>query len=55
VFCVIAIAVTLGLSSPEKLLWATPLAVANMLVLALVWSTLFEHAAAAVHYWRDRH
>lgn len=43
----------LGLSPPEKLVWATPLAVANMLVFALVWSSLFEHAAAAVHYWRD--
>jgi uncharacterized membrane protein len=55
VFCVIAIAVTLGLSPAEKLAWATPLVVANMLVLALIWSSLFEHAAAAVHYWRDRH
>ena len=55
VFCVIAIAVTLGLSPAEKLAWATPLVVANMLVLALIWSSLFEYAAAAVHYWRDRH
>jgi uncharacterized membrane protein len=55
VFCVIAIAVTLGVSPPQKLAWATPLTVAHMLVLALVWSSLFEYAAAAVQYWRDRH
>lgn len=55
VFCVITIVVTLGLSPSEKLAWATPLVVANMLVIGLVWSSLLEHAAAAVHYGRDRH
>lgn len=55
VFCVAAIAVTLGVSPAEKLQWARPLAVAHLLVFALMWGWLFEHAAAVVLYWRSRH
>jgi len=54
-FSVIGVAVTLGLSPAEKLAWATPPMVAHMLVFALLWAGLIEHAAAAIQYWRDRH
>jgi uncharacterized membrane protein len=54
-FCVVAIAVTLAFSPGHRLEWATHLMIANMLVFALMWGCLFEYAAAAVAYWRDRH
>lgn len=54
VFCVIALAVTLGFSPARRLQWATPFLLANLLVLALMWGWLCEYAATAVYYWRDR-
>jgi hypothetical protein len=51
---VIAVAVTLGLSPAERLAWATPLVIAHLLVLAMVWSCLVEYAVAGIAYWRDR-
>lgn len=54
VFCVIALAVTLGFSPAHRLQWATPFLLANLLVLALMWGWLCEYAATAVYYWRDR-
>lgn len=54
-FCVIGVAVTLGLSPAEKVAWATPPAIAHMLVFALLSAGLISHAAAAIQYWRDRH
>jgi uncharacterized membrane protein YidH (DUF202 family) len=53
--CVIGIAVTLAFSPPERLQWASHMMIANMLVFALMWGCLFEYAATAVAYWRDRH
>lgn len=54
VFCVIAMAVTLGFSPSEKLAWATPVMAANLLVFSLMLGSLLEYGAAAVYYWRDR-
>ena len=54
IVCVIGIALLLGFSRPQKLQWATHLMIANMLVQALMWGCLFEYAAVAVRYWRDR-
>jgi hypothetical protein len=54
VFCIVGIAVMLGFSPPGKLQWATPLAVANLLVFALLWGCLAEYAASVVYYRRDR-
>lgn len=54
-FCVIAIAVTLGFSPASRLDWATPAMASGLLVFAPMWGRLFEYAASAVHYWRDRH
>jgi uncharacterized membrane protein len=53
--CVIGMAVTLAFSPPDRLLWASHMMIANLLVLALMWGCLFEYAATAVAYWRDRH
>ncbi|WP_433851950.1 hypothetical protein [Stenotrophomonas nitritireducens] len=52
---VIGVAVTLGLSPAEKLQWARPFVVANLLVFVLMGSWLVEYAATAIQYWRDRH
>ncbi len=54
VFCIVGIAVMLGFSPPEKLVWATHLMIANLLIFALMWGCLFEYAATAAYYWRDR-
>ncbi len=54
VLVVIGCALLLGFTAPERLAWATPIAVAHLLVFGLVWHTLVEYAATAVMYWRDR-
>lgn len=54
VFCVIGVAVMLGLTPPARLAWATPIMVAHLLVFALVWHSLVEYAVAGISYWRDR-
>jgi len=53
-FCVIAMAVTLGFSPSERLVWATPVMTANLLVYSLMLGGLLEYGAATVYYWRDR-
>ncbi len=53
-FCIIGLALMFGFSPAEKLQWATPLMIANLLVFALMWGWLCEYAATAIHYWRDR-
>ncbi|MET0654143.1 MAG: hypothetical protein ABWY94_01040 [Pseudoxanthomonas sp.] len=54
VFCVIGLAAMLGFSPAEKLQWARPFVIANLLVFALMWGWLCEYAATALMYWRDR-
>jgi hypothetical protein len=51
---VIGIALALGFSPAHRLQWATPFMIANVLVLALMCGWLFECAAAAAMYVRDR-
>jgi hypothetical protein len=51
---IVAIAVTLGLTPPERLSWASPIAVANLLMFALVAAAFAGHGAALWHYRRDR-
>jgi hypothetical protein len=53
-FCIIGLAVMFGFSPLERLQWATPLMIGNLLVFALLWGCLVEYAAAALMYWRDR-
>lgn len=54
VFGLFALAVTLGLSPPERLQWATPFLIGNLLILTLMLGWLVESAATAAMYWRDR-
>lgn len=54
VVVVIGVAVTLSLTPPARLAWATPIVVAHLLVFAVVWHSLVEYAVAGVSYWRDR-
>lgn len=51
---VISLALLLGFSPADRLEWATHFMIGNLLVLSLMWGWLFEHAAKAVLYWRDR-
>ncbi|PZQ19888.1 MAG: hypothetical protein DI564_01210 [Rhodanobacter denitrificans] len=51
---VVAIAVTLGLTPPARLSWASPIAVANLLMFALVAAAFVGHGTALWHYRRDR-
>lgn len=52
---VFGLAVTLGFSPSERLAWATPLLLANLLILLAMVSHWVEIAAQALAYWRDRH
>lgn len=54
VFCVVGVAAMLALSPPGRLAWATPIVTAHLLVFALVWGSIVEHAVSAIAYWRDR-
>ena len=54
VFGMIGFAGMLGFSPPQKLQWATHFMIANLLVLALMWSWLCEYAATVALYWYDR-
>lgn len=54
VVCVIGIAVMLGFTPADRLDWATPLMIGNLLVLALMWGWLCEYVATLVYYVRDR-
>ena len=54
VVAVIGIAATLGLTPAARLAWATPIAIAHLLVFALVASCLVEYVVTGVAYWRDR-
>lgn len=50
----IVLAVLLGATPPERLLWATPFAIANVLVFALLLTWLAEYAVMALLYLADR-
>lgn len=54
VFGIVGIAVMLGFSPLDKLQWAKPFVIANLLVFALMWGWLCEYAATTFMYWRDR-
>ena len=51
---ILGVAVMLGISPAEQLAWVTPLTVTNLLIFALLWGSLVEHATSAIRYWRDR-
>ena len=51
---VIMLAVTLAFTPAAELAWATPLALAHLLVFGVVLQTLAEYAATVHAHWRDR-
>lgn len=53
-FCIMGIAVMLGFSPAQKLEWATPLMIGNLLVFALMWGWMCEYVATLLYYRRDR-
>ncbi|MGE3103956.1 MAG: hypothetical protein AB7K14_01775 [Lysobacterales bacterium] len=54
VFGVIGLIVLFGFSPADRLSWATPLVVANLLILVLVAGSIVEYAVIGASYWRDR-
>lgn len=53
ILCIIGIAM-LGFTPADRLEWATPRMIGNLLVFALMWGWLCEYAATLGYYWRDR-
>jgi hypothetical protein len=51
---VIGLAVMFAFSPLERLAWARPMAVANVLVIGLMASCLLEYLATGLAYWHDR-
>ncbi len=54
IFCIVGFAVTLGFTPAEKLEWATPPMIGNLLIFALMWGWLCEYVATLALYRRDR-
>lgn len=52
--CVFGVMFMLAFSPAYKLQWATPPAIATMLLFALVWGWLVDAAAKVAMYWWDR-
>lgn len=48
------LAVTLAFTPAERLAWATPVAIAHLIVFGVVVHTLVEYVATVIAYWRDR-
>jgi len=51
---VIALAVTFAFSPLDRLAWAKPMTISNLLMIGLIASSLLEYLATGVAYWRDR-
>lgn len=51
---VIALAVTFAFSPLDRLAWAKPMTIANLLMTGLIASSLLEYLVTGVAYWRDR-
>lgn len=54
IVCIVGFAVALGLSPADKLEWATPPMIGNLLIFALMWGWLCEYVATLWLYRRDR-
>lgn len=51
---VIGLAVMFAFSPLDRLAWATPMTISNLLMTGLIVSCLLEYAVTGVAYWRDR-
>ena len=54
IFSIVGVAVTFGFTPADRLEWATPRMIGNMLVFALMWGWLCEYVATLAYYWVDR-
>jgi hypothetical protein len=50
----VMLALTLAFTPAERLAWATPVAIAHLIVFGVVLHTLAEYLATVIAYWRDR-
>lgn len=55
VVVVIGFVVLFGFTPVDRLAWATPIAIAHLLLFGLVLHSLVEQAVTVAAYWRDRH
>ncbi len=53
IFCIVGI-VMLSFTPADRLEWATPLMIGNLLIFALMWGWLCEYIATLAYYRRDR-
>ena len=53
IFCIVGI-VMLSFTPADRLEWATPLVIGNLLIFALMWGWLCEYIATLAYYRRDR-
>ena len=51
---VLGIAMMFAFSPLERLQWARPMTVSNLLMMGLIASSMLEYAVTGVAYWRDR-
>lgn len=51
---VLAIAVMFAFSPSDRLAWARPMTISNLMMTGLIVSCLLEYALTGVAYWRDR-
>lgn len=51
---VIALAAMLGLSPLDRLLWAQPIRLSNILIAGVIGSCTLEYLVSGLSYWRDR-
>ncbi|MDN5925211.1 MAG: DUF2178 domain-containing protein, partial [Xanthomonadales bacterium] len=51
---VFAVAVLFAFSPLDRLTWAKPMMISNMMMLGLVATSVLEYAVIGISYWRDR-
>ncbi len=52
---VISVAITLAFSPLDRLAWAKPMAISNVMIFGLIASSALGYLVTGVAYWRDRH
>jgi uncharacterized membrane protein YidH (DUF202 family) len=52
---VFGVAVMFAFSPLDHLQWAKPMTISNLMMIALIGSSLLEYAVTGATYWRDRH
>lgn len=52
---VIGVAVTFAFTPLERLHWAQPMTISNLMMAGLIATCLLEYLVTALAYWRDRH